>query len=61
MKIKKEAKYVMKDIWKTYERGKRRCSNGFCRISKFIETKGVVILVKVDEMYNILKSVLATV
>ena len=46
---------------KTYERRKRRCSNGFCRISKFIETKGVVILVKVDEMYNILKSVLATV
>ena len=30
------------------------------RISKFIEIKGVVILVKVDEMYNIFKSMLVT-
>ena len=30
---------------KTYERRKRRCSNGFYRISKFIEMKDVVILV----------------
>ena len=31
------------------------------RTTKIIEKKGIVILVKVDEMYNILKSVLATV
>ena len=31
------------------------------RTTKVIEMKGTVILVKVDEMYNILKSVLATV
>ena len=62
MKIKKEAKNVMfRFLKKTYERRKRRCSNGFCRISKFIEMKGVVTLVKVDEMYIILKSVLVTV
>ena len=36
---------------KTYERRKWRCSNGFYRTSKFIKMKGVVILVKVDEMY----------
>ena len=62
IEIKKEAKNIM--FWflkKTYERRKRHCSNGFCRISKFIEMKGVAILVKVDEMYNILKNVLATV
>ena len=39
---------------------KRHCSNRFCRISKFIEMKGFVILVKVDEMYNILKSFLGS-
>ena len=33
----------------------------FCRISKIIEMKGVIVLVKVNEMYIILKSVLATV
>ena len=38
----------------------RHCSNRFSRISKFIEMKGVAILIKVDEMRNILKSVLAT-
>ena len=51
-------------VWflkKTHERRKRHCSNEFCRISKFSEMKGVVILVKVDEMYNILKSVLGIV
>ena len=32
-----------------------------CRTTKVIEMKGIVILVKLDEMYNILKSVLATV
>ena len=31
------------------------------RTTKAIEMKGIVILVKVDEMYNILKSLLATV
>ena len=46
---------------KTYERRIRHCSNGFSGISKFIKMKDVVILVKVDEMYNILKSVLGTV
>ena len=30
------------------------------RISKVIQMKCIVIIVKVDEMYNILKSVLAT-
>ena len=45
---------------KTYERGKIHCSSGFYRISKFIEMKGVVILIKVDEMYNIFKSMLVT-
>ena len=45
---------------KAYERRKRRCSNGFCRISKVIEMKDVVILVKVDEMYIILKNVLVS-
>ena len=35
---------------KVYERGKIHCTSGFYRISKFIEMKGVVILVKVDEM-----------
>ena len=51
-------------VWflkKTYERRKRHCSNGFCRISKFSEMKGVVLLAKVDEMYNILKNVLGIV
>ena len=46
---------------KTYDRRKRHCSNGLCRISKCIEMKGAVMLVKVDEMYNILKCMLATV
>ena len=46
---------------KTYERRKTRCSNVFCRISKFIKMKRVVTLVKVDEMYIILKSVLVTI
>ena len=32
----------------------------FNRTEKFIEIKGVVILVKVDEMYNIVKILLAT-
>ena len=32
----------------------------FQSAEKFIEMKGIVILVKVDEMYNILKSLLAT-
>ena len=32
----------------------------FKRTAKFIEIKGIVILVKVDEMYNIVKSLLAT-
>ena len=36
-------------------------NQAFQRIVKFIEIKGVVLLVKVDEMYNILKSVPATV
>ena len=31
------------------------------RTTKVIEMKGIVILVKVDDIYNILKSVLATV
>ena len=35
--------------------------DGFCGVSKIIEFKGVVTLVKVDEMYIIMKSVLATV
>ena len=59
---KKEAKNVM--VWflkKTYEKRKIHCSDGFCRIPKFIKMKTVVILVKVDEMYNILKSVLGIV
>ena len=62
IEIKKEAKNVM--VWilkKTYDRRKRHCSNGLCRISKCIEMKGAVMLVKVDEMYNILKCMLATV
>ena len=33
----------------------------FQRTAKFIEMKGVVMLVKVDGMSNVLKSVLATV
>ena len=33
----------------------------FQRTAKYIEMKGSVILVKVDEMYNILGSLLATV
>ena len=32
----------------------------FKRTVKFIEIKGIVILVKVDEMYNIVKCLLAT-
>ena len=32
----------------------------FQRIAKFIQAIGIVILVKVDETYNILKSLLAT-
>ena len=32
----------------------------FQRTAKFIQEKDIVILVKVDEMYNILKSLLAT-
>ena len=32
----------------------------FQRTAKYIEMKGSVILVKVDEMYNILRNLLAT-
>ena len=35
-------------------------NQAFQRIAKFMEMKDIVILVKVDEMYNILKSLLAT-
>ena len=35
-------------------------NQGFKKTAKFIERKVIVILVKVDEMYNILKSLLAT-
>ena len=31
---------------------KKHYSNGFCRISKFFEVKGVAILVKVGEMFK---------
>ena len=51
VEIKKEAKNVI--FWflkKTYKRRKRHCTNGIFSISKFIEMKGVVILVKVEEM-----------
>ena len=34
--------------------------SGVSENSKFIQEKGIVILVKVDETYNILKSLLAT-
>ena len=44
--MKKDAKNVMvRFLIKTCERRKRHCSNGFCRICKFIEMQGVVILV----------------
>ena len=62
IEIKKEAKNIM--VWilkKTHDRRKGHCSNGLCRISKCIEMKSAVMLVKVDEMYNILKCILATV
>ena len=56
-----------KDIWKK-KKTLLSCilqnileNQAFQRIVKFIEIKGVVLLVKVDEMYNILKSVPATV
>ena len=56
IEIKKEAENVIfLFLKKTYERREIHCSSGFCRISKVIEMKGVVILVKVDEMYNIFK------
>ena len=45
--------------FKAYERRKKHCFNG--EQKKVIEMKGIVIIVKVDEMYKILKSVLATV
>ena len=35
-------------------------NQGFQKTAKFIERKVIVTLIKVDEMYNILKSLLAT-
>ena len=43
---------------KAYERRRRHCFNG--EQQKVIEMKSIFILVKVDEMQNILKSVVAT-
>ena len=46
---------------KKKNRGKKKKALLHWRTTKVVEMKGIVVLVKVDETYNILKSVLATV